>query len=438
MDEQQPLQMPGGSTPKKKWLKLAIIGAAIIVVAIIVMVVLALTKTKDQPEGSKTPKAITGSKEFKMTTNGSLVTYAGSPVYDACGLIPFDAIRKNVKDYQTILDMNGTDKKPSQPLTIEHRYVDRLIAAPLGKDAQPRSTGTVIGGQAGVSASSFISDADSNCWYGQGSNLSLGLGRVFAKVYVTQYPTPLSADLTAYLATLTKAGSEGDLDAYVEPQTDSGGFFTGIVTNGRRGVAVIIKTSTRELAQVATVNVSDTLSQSPKAPMNLIYPLAWSAMPNPCTLLSAEDFAQATGKPASPLAEDVMTLNELGGRLMQRSCKRLEVERLDGTEIAKSNVTVRLSADANAAKQYVETIKNDKERYSIQPLKQRIQLADDAYIKTVLKDGKAAGYEFDMRLGNAVIVLAVDKDSGLDPSADAFAGRILSLAKSVAEKYRKE
>lgn len=432
-----PEASPQPSSPKRKWLKPVLIAGVVLVAAVVVVTVVLLAKSdkKSTEDAPKTQNSLSGSKNFKMTTDGAAVTYAGQPVYDACGLVPFDTVRSSVKNYQTLIDMNGTDKKPSEPLTIEHNYIDRNIPAPLGKDAQPRPTSTVIGGEQTISATSFITEADSNCFYGQGGDLSLGLGSIFAKVYVTQRPTPLSADLLAYLATLTKAGSENGLDVYVEPKTDGGGFFTGIVTDIGKGVVVFVKASSKEFAEAATVAASETLAQAPKAPMNLTYPLAWSKMPNPCTLLSANDFATATGKPAGPLANDAMILNEVGGRVMQRTCERLEVERLDGTPIAKSNITIRLAADETAAKQYVETIKNNKDQYSIQPLKQRIRLADDAYTKTVLKDGKPVGYEFDMRIGNAIIVLAVDAEQGLDASADAFAARILPLARAVADKY---
>jgi len=438
MDEQNVFQSAPQPASGKKWLKPAIIvGAVVAVAAIVTAVVLFTRPDKKESQDKPTQSSLSGSKNFTMTTDGSAVTYAGSPVYDACGLIPFDTVRKSVKNYQGLLDMNGTDKKPKDPLTIEHNYIDRNIPAPLGKDAQPRPTRTVIGGEQTTSADLFVSSDDSTCWYGQGSDLSLGYGSIFAKVYVTQRPTPLSADLLAYLATLKKAASQDGLDVYVEPQTDSGGFFTGIVTKVDQGVAVVIKTSTKEFAQEATIAVSGTLAEAPKGPMNLTYPLAWSDMPNPCKLLTAEDFATATGRPASALANDKLILNEVGGRVMQRSCERLEVERLDNTPIAQSNVTVRLAASEDAAKQYVGSIKNNK-TYSIQPLKQRIQLADDAYIKTVLgKDGKAAGYEFDMRIGKAVIVLAVDTDSGQDASADAFAARMLPLARAAADRYKK-
>jgi hypothetical protein len=161
-------------------------------------------------------------------------------------------------------------------------------------------------------------------------------------------------------------------------------------------------------------------------------------MPEPCLLLTADDFQQVTGKPARALAEDTMGLSEIGGRLMQRSCERLEVDRLDGSPIAKSNITIRMGWDEEAAKAYVDTLKNNQEdAFDIEPLKQKIALADDAYIK-VVKDGNTIkGYEFDMRIGQAVIVLAIDTDQGPDQSADSFAGRMLPIAKNVAERYRK-
>lgn len=436
MDPQS--QIPLQSSGSHPWRKpLVILGALLIFAALVAAGFMLFGRSSGGKSTPNAPHTSQGSKDFKMTTPGSPISYAGSMVYDACGLIPFDVIRQNVKDYQAILNMNGTDKKPSKPLSIEHNYFDRNIASVLGSDGEPRSRSTSIGGEQTVSASSFLSEADSNCWYGQGEGLSLGLGNIFAKVYVMQRPAPLSAEFTAYLATLNKTASQGDIDVYVEPQTDNGGFFTGIVTNIKQGVAVTVKASTRELAERAVVSAGETISEAPKAPMNLIYPLAWSKMPNPCTLLTADDFTKATGKSASALAEDTLFLNELGGRLMQRSCERLELERLDGTPITKSNITVRLMADEAAAKSYVQTLKADKSRYRFHPVKQRIQIANEAYVVEILRDdGKPPSHEFHMRIGNAVIIFTFETDNGPDSSAEAFTARFLPLAKSIAERYR--
>lgn len=434
MDQEQNNQNVSVSEKKqRKWLLPAIIGGAVILIAGGVLAFFLLSKPTEQPQPVPQTE---GPESFSMSMDDAAVTYANNPVYDACGMISFDTLRSTVNNYQTLLDMNGTDQKPTDPLTIEHRYIDRNIPSPLDKDDEPRPTGTKIG-DSGTDSTVFINDNDSNCWYGQGTNLSLGIGKTFAKVYVTQKPTPLSGDLINYLRTLNKAGEEGDIAAYVEPQTDSGGFFTGIVTNEKKGVAVFIKAATQDLASKATTEASEKLAAAPKGPVNLNYPDGWSKMPSPCMLLTADDFQQATGKPARALAEDTMGLNEIGGRLMQRSCERLEVNRLDGSPIAKSNVTVRMGRDEDSAKAYVDTLKNnDEDAFDIQPLKQKIAIADDAYMK-VVKDGETVkGYEFDMRIGQAVIVLAIDTDQGLDQSADAFAGRMLPTAQAVASQYR--
>jgi hypothetical protein len=422
----------GTLTAKKK--RLLLVTVAIILIVGVSLATFTLFRQK--PSQQTTVPAANTNKNFTMTTDGSAVTYAGNPVYDACGLIAFDTVRANVGNYQTLLDMNDTDQKPSEALTIEHRYFDRNMSTPLGKDGVARPTSAQVG-SAAVDSTSFISTFDSNCWYGQGNDLSLGIGKTFAKVYVTQKPTPLSSDFLVYAPTLTKAASTGDITAYVEPQKDSGGFFTSILVDEKKGIAVFIKTANLEFAKKATLEVGDRLTEAPKAPMNLTYPLGWSKMPNPCTLLTANDFEQITGKPASALAEDTMGLNEIGGRIIQRSCERLEVERLDGTPIAETNVTIRMGKDEAAAKEYVDHLKNNQEdAFDIQSLKQRIAIADDAYVKVVKDRQIVKNYEFDMRIGQAVIVLAVSTDAGLDSSADAFAGRILPIAQKVVERYK--
>ena len=416
------------STDKKKWIKLAIIAGIILVVATVATVVLMMAnKPKGQNEqGAKPPE---GPSEFAMSMSGTAVSYAGTPQYDACGLVSFDTIRSTVNNYQALLDMNGTDKKPTDPLTIEHNYVDRNISAPLGNDGQPRSTGTTIGGDGKKDASSFVSTNDANCWYGQGHDLSLGLGKVFAKVFVTQKPTPLSGDFTAYLATLQKAASQGGIDAYVESQADSSGFFTGIVTNTSQGVAVIFKASTKELGQKGTTEIANALSQPSKGPVNLKYPKGWSSMPNPCSLLTATDFEQATGKPASALAEDTLGLNEIGGRMMQRSCERLEVERLDGSPISKSTVTVRTANTTSAAQKYLADLKaNNASTFT--PLQQKPDGIDEAYVRTT-----GDKYEINMRVGAVFIGMDISKEDTKDASAKAYVERLLPSVRAVAKRF---
>lgn len=430
--EQEP--SPVSLARKKKWLIPLVATIALVIIGGIIALVLTLNRSKQ--ENAPPAQSNTNQQGFRAEAGGTPMKYAGNAVYDACNLLPFDTVRQKVNNYQTILDMVGTDEKPSDPLMIEHRYFDRDIAAPLGKDAQPRSTGTTVG-QAGVTASSFISESDSNCWYGQGKEPSLGLGKTFAKVYVTQKPTPLSADLLAYFGTLQKAGSQDGINAYIEPQKDSGGFLTSIVHNTSTSVVAILKTSTQELAQDGTLSIMQTLSEAPRGPMNIIYAKAWSSMPNPCRLFSASDFEKFIGKPASALAEDTMNLSEIGGRLMRRDCKRLELERLDGSPIAKTTVVIRLADSESSAKKYVEDIKkNEADQFTIQPLKQRINLADDAYIKIIGPTDKPTNYELDMRIGAAVIIIGLEPESGVDSSVDAYAARILPIARSIAENYR--
>ena len=422
----------------KKWIKRAALAGVILVGAIITLIIVTVAN-KPQDQAEQKQEAPKGSKEFVMTTGEKAVNYAGSPVYDACGLISFDTIRKTVNNYQAILDMNGTDKKPGSPLTIEHNYIDRDIPAPLGKDGQPRPTAKVIGESGETDASSFVSASDSNCWYGQGNDLSIGIGKTFAKVYVTQKPTPLSADFTAYLATLQKAASQGGLDGYVEPRADSSGFFTSIITNVSQGVAVVLKASTKALGEKGSIEIIETLSKAPKGPMNLTYPLEWVSMPNPCTLLTASDFQRITDRSASALAEDQLTLNEIGGRIMTRTCERLEVERLDNTPIAKTEVTVRVGKTEEATKKYVEDLKAGKvggAKPEITHLKQKIEGADDLYVSAAKSnDGKTTGYEINARVGRLLVVFFTkDLDSGLDPSADAYVDRMLPTVRQAVSK----
>jgi len=417
---------------KKKWLLPVAVGVAVVVIAVIIAVALNVFMPK---QGQKPTDSGQIDRTFKIGAEPQAITYANNPVYDACNLMSLETVKKNIPNYQSILDTIGTDKRPDEPLVIAHRYVDRDIAQPLGKDGEARSKGTVLG-QGEASAATFISSADSNCLYGQSKDISLGYGKTFAKVFITQRPTPIAQELIAHLATQTKTASEGGFDVYVEPSRDSSGFLTATIFNSSKGIVVISKTSTVELASAALTEIVNTLSQPAKGPMTVTYPAPWTPLVNPCSLLTADDFQHFTGKPTGALAEETVKLTEVGGGQMERLCQRLEIERLNGGDISESAVAIRQSKDVQAAQKYSDNLKNnDKDNITVQPLKQKIALADDAYVKTVTSGDKVIGYELEMRIGAALIFLSL-KGETPDASADAFSARILPVALSVVEKYR--
>lgn len=433
---EQPQQSPKSS--RKKYIIIAIISTVVLIGIAVALAV--LLKINSTPQSAQKDQAIdqVASKEFKIQNVGAPINYAGSKVYDACQFISYDTMRKTVENYQAQLDTIGTGQRPVEPLVIEHRFVDRDIASPLGKDGQARQKSTTINGDGKVDADNFISTADSNCWYGQGEDIAFGgSGKTFAKVYVSQPPTPISQEFQGYITNLTKTASESGTDMYVSPGLDSAKFATVLYVNQSKNTVVLLKAGTPALVEAMTTDIVAALRADPQGPLTVEYPAPWNGLKNPCSLLSAEDFEKFTSKTASALAEDSVTLTTLDGGLMQRSCARLEVERTDGTEISESQVTVRMARDAKAAEDYTKHVKNDDtDSVKVEPIKQTIQGTDEVYVRA-LGASTIRAYELEMRIGAAIVSVNVETDAGLDTSVDAYAQRMLPVATSVLAKLNK-
>lgn len=432
---EQPQQPP--KTSRRKYIIIAIISTVILIGMAIILAI--LLKINSTPQNAQKDPSVNqaASKEFKIQNEGTPVSYAGNKVYDACQFVSYDTVRKTVENYQAQLDTIGTGQRPVDPLVIEHRYIDRDIANPLGKDGQARQKSITINGDGKVNADDFISAADSNCWYGQGDDIALGgSGKTFAKVYVSQPPTPISQELQSYIASLTKTATEGGIDMYVLPGLDSAKFATVVYVNQSKNVVVLLKTGTQALIEPMTADILAALRAGPQGPVKVEYPAPWDGLKNPCGLLSAEEFEKFTGKAASALAEDSVTLTTLDGGLMQRSCARLEVERTNGTEISESEVTVRMARDAKKAEDYTKHVKNDDtDSVKIEPIKQTIQGTDEVYVRAIGASTIRA-YEFEMRIGAAIVTVNVETDAGLDASVDAYVQRMLPVATSVLAKLK--
>lgn len=439
--EQTPFIEPqlGSPAPKRSHKKLFITLAVVVVLLAVIGVVVAVVlggKKETQKQDVEKPAV---SKEFKITNATQPIVYAGHKVFDACSLISYDTIRKTVEGYQPLLDTIGTDRYPSDPLAIVHNYIDRDIASPLGKDGRPHETTKAIGGNGKISASNFVGGSDSSCLYGQGEGLEIGRGQTFAKVYVNQLPTPISAEFMAYINSLTKTVSEAGVDAYVEPERDSSGFATVIFLAPGKKTVVVLKIGSEKLAAPMSDDMVKFLSAGPVGPMKIEYPKPWDGIKDPCTLISAAEFQQFTGKPADSLAEDIAMLTQVEeGVVMKRSCERIEIERLDPSEISTSTVTVRMAKSIDSAKGYASKAKKgDGDRVLITDVKQPIDGADEAYIRTNKLLDKVRSYEFEVRVGQAILTVNIEGEAGLDVSAEAFSARMLPAVKTVVANWNK-
>ncbi len=421
---------------RKKWIIIGAIGGVVLLAAIAAVVFFLLPKNSSKDQAAQSEAQIPN--DIVIASSATPVSYAGHKVYDACNFISLDTIRKVVPGYQPLLDTIGTDKQPTEPLVIEHNYIDRDIASPLGKDGQPRLKGTTIGGSGKTTADNFISRADTNCWYGQGEDIAMGgSGKTFAKLFVYQPPTPISQEFQSYIGGLTKTASESGIDAYAMSELDESKFATVLFVDSAKSTIVMLKTGTKELIEPMSNDIIKVLKDTPKGPMTVIYPEPWSKLKDPCTLLTAADFQAFTGKPASAITEDSTTITELDGQLMQRRCARLEVERLNAGEISESAVTVRVAKDEKGAKGYIDHLRNDDmDNINIEQVKQPIDGVDDMYVRATGLI-KVRAYELDLRIGAAIVTVNVEGESGLDASVDAYVERMLPIAQSVVNNWKK-
>jgi hypothetical protein len=429
-----PVQPPSSS--RKKWILTGSIVAVVLVAAGVAAVL--LTILPKNTDNAKQPGQAAIPKEFKIASTGEAISYAGNKMYDACSFISFDTVRRVVENYQSQLDTIGTDRRATDPLVIEHRYVDRDIASPLGKDGQPREKSTTVGGSGVTDIGDFMSSYDSNCWYGQGEDIATGgSGSAFAKVQVSQLPVLLSQDLKNFLGKLTKTTSADGVDVYVQPELDDGGFATVIFANQSKNLVVALKVGNQALVEPMMSDVAKVLTNGPAGPVAVEYPAPWEKLKNPCMLLTAADFEQFTGKKAQALADEQINLTELENTFMKRKCYRLEVDNLDNTEISTSTVTARLAKSEANAKAYIEKLKSGEDPLAkVELVNREIDGADEAYVVVRSLLDEVRSYEFEVRAGAAVLTMVVEDEKGLDKSTDAFIDRMMPVVNSVLKKWR--
>lgn len=434
---------PGAPVPEGPpgaWGKRRITIILLAVVGVAVVAGLLLLVTGDEPKkDTDNSKGQTSAREKLSVVNAQKpATYAGHQVHDACNLLTLETVKKNIEGYEEVVDALGTDKKVTNPLFISHQYIDRDIPAPLGTDGQPRRAGITLSEQGVVAndLSSFISVFDSHCQYEQGEGFN---HKVFAKVYVTQKPTPASSELHSYLESLpSKGGSKNPAGegviGYAQPGVGSDGFYSFAFVHEPTQNVALIKIATRSLIEPALVEIGIALASSPKGAMDLRYPAPYHKMLNPCLLFTAEDFARFSGKPASALAGDTSNLMDIDQKRVQRSCERLEITRLKEGEISQSKVTLHMARSAAGAKQYLESYSKNED-YTVHQVRQKIRLGDRVIVVEKRRSTNAADkYQFLVQSGEAVIEIALGAEAS-DKSADEFVARVLPAATSIVNTY---
>lgn len=420
--------------------KYLLIGLALLLVAFAVLFFVLKGRGNDDQKTAK--QSVSSNIRELTTTFGKPVNYAGNTVYDACGLLTIDTVKAHVKEYKEILANLGTDKVSSDPLTMEHAYVDRDIPAALPGDDKPRATGNTPGPRA------YASLFDSHCVYGQGG--ATGKNLEFARVSITQRPTALSPDFLAYLASIDSIKqTAGDLDVYPVPPEAGDNFVSILIVKKDRSLAVIFRTGNKDLGIAGADEIAGKLAAAPAGPVEITYPVPYAKLVNPCGLLTASDFQQFTGKPMSALATETAYLTDINALTIAeklhplvsgvRECRRLETDRdILKSNIAETAVVLRQFRNAASAKKHVQDLKADEaDGFTIKSITTKPSGVDEAYVKVEEHPNALSPlYTYEMRQGTAIISLTVEGDNvRADASVEAYGTRLLPAARLVAENY---
>ncbi|HET9411763.1 MAG TPA: hypothetical protein VFO38_02860 [Candidatus Saccharimonadales bacterium] len=366
-------------------------------------------------------------KAVAFGSSKDAVSYAGNKVYDACNMLPISILNQHVEKFSLVADSLGGGSKPDKPLMIDHGYIDRTVPAVQGKDAVPREPGMAIsetGTDASIRAHSFMSIADSYCFYGQGVNFNSSL----AKVYVLQPPVPVPPKLTTYLEELKQKGglaaeSQG-VQVYVETVKPGD---SDVVVMFKKGNTIVFLASVNEgLLKASTDAIVGVLAKEPTGPMTATYPDQYKGLGNPCELFTADEFQRVLGRPASAVTLETLALNEIEANTAQRECRRYEVERIREGEITTSTVTLAQSRTEQQAKDRMAALKT-KQDIKTQDLS---GLGDEAFAAV---DGQ---HKFIIvRVGKQTAKIVTDGETK-DANLDAFIARTQSVAKIVVPRLK--
>lgn len=404
----------------------------IIIIAIVLLIavgigafILLQPKDKETKESAAKPQFTPAKVTFG--SSASQVSYAGNKVYDACNLVPQNVIEKAFDQYKEVAVLSS-GKLLDDPIMMEHGYIDRTIPGVLGKDGTPREPSMEIsetGVNSTVRAKSFMSIADSYCFFGQGRTF----GTKFAEVYVMQAPVPIPTKLSAYLDTLKQQGrmvieSQG-VQVFIETVQEGD---TQHIAVFRKGATIVFLASKKyEVLEAASDGIVAALAKEPTGPMTASYPKPYEDLTNPCDLFSASDFERLLGRPTSPVTLEAIALTETAMGTTERECTRYEVERIRQGEISSSRLTLMQSRSEESAKKQLESMKT-KDGVSAVPLS---NLGDEAYTLASTFEN-AIVFRVDKQIAKVVTSGEVK-----DVNIDAFKTRTLPIAQVVLTNLKR-
>ncbi len=439
---------PEQPQPKKrmpKGLKITLIVIGVIVLLLTILRIRAViiqnhkdtakNGTNNTSDSQKIPVegqvASTGPKVFTVSYAKDAPSYAGNKMHDACSLLNFNGAMSKVKGIPELNDVKTLQK----PLSIEHSYIDRNITQVLGEDGQPRTVTDTISsdGPKARSMDNFTSIANSYCVYGQNLPSSI----TFARVYVTQPPTPLTPEFLPFLANLPKKQVNG-VDVYTVDTPNENGFIYAAMVRADKKMAVILKTGNTDIMSAGVDEITKKMTSPPLGYAKYQYPGMYGQLIDSCSLFTAADFESFMGKKAASTATESMLVTKGYDLGVERSCRRSQINsRLEPVyESDSSEITIRQGKSETAAKAWLDGKKGSIWLYTPSQTK----LGDESLIKHQEGDSDNArrSYQLVVRIKAAVIEIDLDQSAAGDASPAAFEQRIMPAAKNIIENYKKQ
>lgn len=440
----QPFGPQQPEPPKKRMSKglkitLIVIGVIVLLLTILRIRAVIIQNNKDEPKDDKSSQnvpvegqvASTGPKVFTVSYAKEAPSYAGNKMHDACSLLSFEGAMSKVKGIPELNDVKTLQK----PLSIEHNYVDRNIPEVLGKDGQPRKiTQTVSSeGSKPTSMDNFASIANSYCVYGQNLPSSV----TFARLYVTQPPTPLTPEFLPFLANLPKKQVNG-VDVYTIETPNENGFMYAAMVRADKKVAVILKTGNTDIMSTGVDEITKKMTSTPIGYAKYQYPGMYGKLIDSCSLFTSADFERFTGKKAASTVTESLLVTKGHDLGVERKCDRLQVDsQLEPVyEADSASITLRQGKSETAAKTWLEGEKGSI--YVFSPT--HTKLGDESFVKVREGDSENSrrSYELIVRIKAAVIEIKISQSAAGDTSAAVFEQRIMPAAKVIIENYQKQ
>ncbi len=430
--------------PKKRMSKglkitLIVVGVLVLLLTILRIRAVIVQNNKNDTKGSKSSQtkqpngqiASTGPKVFTVSYAKEAPSYAGNKMHDACSLLSFEGAMSKVKGIPELNDVKTLQK----PLSIEHNYTDHNIPGILGTDGQPRKITQTISseGSKPTSMDNFASIANSYCVYGQNLPSSV----TFARVYVTQPPTPLTPEFLPFLANLPKKQVNG-VDVYTVDTPNENGFMYAAMIRADKKVAVILKTGNTDIMDSGVNEITKKMTATPIGYAKYEYPGMYGKLVDSCSLFSAADFERFMGKKAASTVTESLIVTKGYDLGVDRNCRRSQVDsQLEPVyESDTADITIRQGKSELAAKSWLESKKGSI--YIFTP--SQTKLGDESLIRVNEgnDDNSRRSYKLFVRIEAAVIEIDLDQSAAGDASAAAFEQRIMPAAKQIIENYQKQ